>query len=135
VSGDPAAVKLYNESMAALGKVKSVHIKGSGAQGGDTFSIDLAFENGQGATGSLGVGGGVLKVVAVNKAVYIQADAKAFAGFVGQSVPSSALSAIAGKWLKISSAEASSSSNPFGNFGGDFGNLTTFAQEFAPSGR
>jgi hypothetical protein len=134
VSGDPAAVKLYQEAMASLAKVTSVHIKGAGSQEGENFTIDLSFANGKGATGSLGFGGGVIKVVAVKDAVYIQADAKAFSSFAGTDIPASALQAIAGKWLKVSSAEEASSSNPFAGFGTDFSNLTTFAQEFAPTG-
>ena len=134
ISGDPAAIKLYEEAITSLSKVSSVHLKGQGSDGGDTFSIDVQFANGKGATGTIGMSGGTMKIVAVNNAIYIQADAKAFAAFVGQDIPADSLQMIAGKWLKISSAEASSSDNPFGSFGADFSDLKNFAEQFTPSG-
>jgi len=134
VSGDPAAIKLYDQAITALSKVDSVHLKGQGSDGTDTFTIDVQFANGKGATGTIGMSGGTMKIVAVNKAIYIQADAKAFSAFAGQDIPADALQAISGKWLKVSSAEASSSGNPFGSFGADFADLKSFAQQFTPSG-
>lgn len=134
VSGDPAAIKLYQEAITSLSKVSSVHLKGQGSDGTDTFAIDVQFANGKGATGSIGVSGGTIKIVAVNKTIYIQADAKAFAAFAGQDIPADSLQLIAGKWLKVSSAEASSSDNPFGSFGADFSDLKSFAEQFTPSG-
>ena len=134
VSGDPAAIKLYDQAITALSKVNSVHLKGQGSDGTDTFTIDVQFANGKGATGTIGMSGGTMKIVAVNKAIYIQADAKAFSAFAGQDIPADALQAISGKWLKVSSAEASSSDNPFGSFGADFADLKSFAQQFTPSG-
>ncbi len=134
VSGDPAAIKLYQEAIASLSKVSSVHLKGQGSDGPDTFSIDVQFANGKGATGTIGMSGGTMKIVAVGKSIYIQADAKAFSAFAGQDIPADALQMIAGKWLKISSADAASSDNPLAGFGSDFADLKTFAQEFTPTG-
>ena len=134
VSGDPAAIKLYQQAITSLSKVKSVHLKGEGSDSGDTFSIDVQFENGKGATGSIGLNGGTMKIVAVNQALYIQADAQAFSAFAGEQLPADAAQMIAGKWLKIGSAEASSSDNPFAGLGSDFSDLKSFAQQFTPSG-
>lgn len=134
ISGDPAAIKLYQEAITSLSKVSSVHLKGQGSDGTGTFSIDVQFANGKGATGSIGISGGTMKIVAINNAIYIQADPKAFAAFAGQDIPADALQLIAGKWLKVSSAEASSSGNPFGSFGADFADLKSFAEQFTPSG-
>jgi hypothetical protein len=134
VSGDPAAIKLYQQAIDSLSKVKSVHLKGEGSDGTDSFSIDIQFANGKGATGSIGMSGGTMKIIAVGKSIYIQADAKAFSAFAGEDIPADALQMIAGKWLKISSADAASSDNPLAGFGSDFADLKSFAQEFTPSG-
>jgi len=133
MSGDPAAVALYTQATAALTSAKSVHIKGSSTQDGDTFGIDLTFVNGKGVTGSLGLGGGTMQIVAVGGTVYVQSDAKAFAAFAGADLPATALDAVAGKWLSFSSAEDDSADNPFSGFG-ELTDLTSFAQDFAPSG-
>ncbi|MGH8890239.1 MAG: hypothetical protein ACRDV3_10875 [Acidothermaceae bacterium] len=133
ISGDPAAVKLYQQAMAALVNVKSVHIKGAASEGSDSFALDMSFANGKGVTGSIGVGGGTVKIIAVSGTTYIQFDSQAFAAFAGSDVPASAVSALAGKWLSVSSAEDSSSDNPFSGIS-DIANLKSFAQEFVPSG-
>ena len=133
MSGDPAAVKLYTQAMAALTSAKSVHIKGSSTQDGDTFGIDLTFANGKGVTGSIGLGGGTMQIVAVGGTVYVQSDAKAFAAFAGTDLPATALSAVAGKWLSFSSTDEDSANNPFSGFG-ELTDLQSFAQDFAPSG-
>jgi len=57
-----------------LSNAKSVHIKGSATQGGETFAVDLSFLNGKGATGSVGLGGGTMKLTALNGDTYIQFD-------------------------------------------------------------
>jgi hypothetical protein len=134
VSGDPAAIKLYQQAIASLSTVKSVHLKGEGSEGSDTFSIDMQFANGKGATGSIGMSGGTMKIIAAGKSIYIQADAKAFSAFAGEDIPADALQMIAGKWLKVSSADAASSDNPLAGFGSDFADLKSFAEEFTPSG-
>jgi hypothetical protein len=134
IEGDPAAIKLFNEAMAGLSNAKSVHLKGTITQGGETTTLDIAFANGKGATGSLGLGGGTMKIIAVDKTVYIQADAKAFAAFAGSSVPDTALSAVAGKWIKVTSPDMPSSGKPFSGFS-SFSDLKSFAKEFAPSGK
>lgn len=134
IEGDPAAIKLFDEAMAGLSSAKSVHLKGTITQSGETTTIDIAFANGKGATGSLGLGGGTMKIVALDKTVYIQADAKAFAAFAGTAVPDSALSAIVGKWIKVASPDTPSSGNPFSGFS-SFSDLKSFASEFTPSGK
>ncbi len=134
LSGDPAAIKLYQQAITSLSKVSSVHLKGEGTDSGDSISIDIQFANGKGATGTIGMAGGTMKLVAVNKSIYIQADAKAFAAFAGQDIPADAMQMIAGKWLKISASAASSADNPFAGFGGDFTDLKSFAEQFTPSG-
>lgn len=134
IEGDPAAIKLFSEAMASLRNVKSVHLKGAITQGGDTTTLDIAFANGKGATGSLGIGGGTMKLVALDKTVYVQGDAKAFTAFAGNSMPADALSAVVGKWIKVSSAETASADNPFSGFSG-FADLQSFANEFTPSGK
>jgi hypothetical protein len=133
ISGDPAAVKLYTEALAGLTSAKSVHIKGSSTQDGDTFGIDLTFSNGKGVTGSLGLGGGTMQVVAVNGTVYVNLDAKAFAAFAGSDVPAAAASAVAGKWLSYGAADEDSSDNPFSGLG-ELTDIKQFAQDFAPAG-
>jgi hypothetical protein len=127
--GDPAMIALASQSLVALSKVKSVHVVGTSTQDGATMKLDLTFANGKGALGSISVGGGTFKLLAVDKDVYIQGDAAAFAN-VGQAVPSQALSAIAGKWIKIGKSDAS---GPFGDFGG-FADFSQFSQQFAGDG-
>jgi len=134
ISGDPAAIKLYQQAIASLSSVKSVHLKGEGSEGADTFSIDMQFANGKGATGSIGISGATMKIVAVGDSTYIQADPKAFSALSGGQIPADALQMIAGKWLKFSAADAASSDNPLGGFGADFSDLKSFAQQFAPTG-
>jgi len=133
ISGDPAAVKLYQQAMAALVNAKSVHIKGAATEGGDSFSIDLSFSNGKGVTGSIGLGGGTMKVIAVGGTTYIQLDAQAFSAFAGSDVPAAAASALAGKWLSVTAAEDSSSDNPFSGIS-ELTDLKAFGQNFAPAG-
>lgn len=133
VTGDPQAVKLYNEAIKALQGVTSVHLKGSGTDSGETIGVDLSFDKNNGATGSLTVNGGTMNIVATKDAVYIQADAKSYAAFGGGSVPPDALAAIAGKWLKISTTDSSAAS-AFGDLSA-FTNLKSFTEAFAPSGK
>lgn len=133
ISGDPAAVKLYEQAMNGLSNAKSVHIKGSATQGGETFAVDLSFLNGKGATGSVGLGGGTMKLTALNGDTYIQFDDKALAAFAGSDVPAAASQALAGKWLKVSAAEAASSNNPFAGIS-ELTDLKQFAKDFEPSG-
>lgn len=133
ISGDPAAVKLYEQALNGLSNAKSVHIKGSATQGGETFAVDLAFLNGKGATGSVGLGGGTMQLTALNGDTYIQFDAKALAAFAGSAVPAAAAQALAGKWLKVSAAEAASSNNPFAGIS-ELTDLKQFAKDFEPSG-
>jgi hypothetical protein len=134
ISGDPAAIKLYQQAIASLSSVKSVHMKGEGSEGTDSFSIDMQFANGKGATGSIGISGATMKIVAVGDSTYIQADPKAFSALSGGEIPADQLQMIAGKWLKFSSADAASSDNPLAGFGSDFGDLKSFAEQFAPTG-
>jgi len=136
VSGDPAAVTLYKQAMASLQKVKSVRIKGSGSDDGGTLAIDLTFVNGKGATGSIGLGDGTLKLLAIGDTTYVQLDKAAFQAFAGAetaSIPPAALDAVAGKWLKISSEAAKSPSDPFGDLS-ELTDLATFTSDFAPNG-
>jgi hypothetical protein len=133
ISGDPAAVKLYTQAMQGLANAKSVHIKGSATQEGQTFAVDLTFLNGKGATGSVGLGGGTMQLIALNGDTYIQFDAKALAAFAGSSVPAAASQALAGKWLKVSAAEQAQPNNPFAGING-LTDLKQFAKDFQPSG-
>jgi len=131
--GDPAAVTAVKHAIAALGAAKTVHMKGTITQGGQRATVDLQFSNGHGATGSIGYGGGTMKIIATATDIYVQADAQAFSAFAGGAVPSSALDLIAGKWLRASAAEATSQDNPFSAFS-DFANMQSFADQFTPSG-
>ncbi len=132
ISGDPAAVKLYQQAMASLAKVDSVHLKGSGTDSGETIGVDLSFAKAKGVTGSITVKGGTMKIVSDGNDLYIQADAQSFAAFAGGAAPSSVMSALAGKWLKISKSE-SGVADAFGDFS-SFTDLNSFAQAFTPSG-
>jgi hypothetical protein len=131
--GDPAAVTAVKQAIAALGAAKTVHMKGTITQGGQSANVDLQFSNGHGATGSIGYGGGTMKIIATATDIYVQADAQAFSAFAGGAVPSSALNLIAGKWLRASASEATSQDNPFSAFS-DFANMQSFADQFTPSG-
>lgn len=134
ISGDPAAVKLYQQAMAGLVTSKSVHVKGSATQDGEGVALDLSFVTGKGVTGSLGLGGGTMKLIAVGGTTYIQFDAQAFAAFAGSDVPAGAASALAGKWLSVTAAESSSSDNPFSGID-ELTDLKSFAQDLAPAGK
>jgi hypothetical protein len=131
LTGDPAMIALATQSLAALAKVKSVHMLGTIDEGGTTGTIDLTFANGKGSIGSIGVAGGVLKFLAIGGNVYIQADAKAFAG-LGASAPPAALAAIAGKWINVGKSDGSGA-NAFGDFS-SFADLSQFAKQFAGAG-
>jgi hypothetical protein len=125
LKGDPASIALLNQALVSLSKVKSVHLKGSFSEGSDSGNIDISFANGVGATGSVGIGGGTIKLLTVGKDIYIQGDAKSFAA-IGGGTDLGALGGIAGKWLKLGSADAST----FGDFSA-FSDLSSFAKQFA----
>ncbi|MDQ1464268.1 MAG: hypothetical protein QOC73_1209 [Actinomycetota bacterium] len=131
LTGDPAMIALATQSLAALAKVKSVHMLGSIDEGGTVGTIDLTFANGKGSIGSIGIAGGTLKFLAIGGNVYIQADAKAFSG-LGASAPPSALAAIAGKWINVGKSDGSGA-NAFGDFS-SFADLSLFAKQFAGDG-
>jgi hypothetical protein len=131
LTGDPAMIALATQSLAALAKVKSVHMVGTINEGGTAGTIDLTFANGKGSVGSIGVAGGNLKFLAIGGNVYIQADAKAFAG-LGASAPPGALATIAGKWINVGKSDGSGA-NAFGDFS-SFADLSVFAKQFASDG-
>ena len=139
-SANAAALALLADAKAALAKAKSVHLKGNIAQGGQTISLDISYVNGVGATGSIGLGSAMFKMIDVDKTLYIQGDANAFASLTGGATSGPA-AALAGKWIKVGSTASSGSpsagtapgAGPLGDFS-SLADLSQFANQFAPDG-
>jgi hypothetical protein len=134
VSGDPAAVKLYQQAVASLSKIDTVHVKGTGSEGGSTYALDLSIAKGKGATGTVGIGDGTIHLVQVADAMYLQLDAdtlKVLGGAAGASVPDSMLKALKDKWLKVPTSMAGG--GPLADFA-QLDDLSSLAGDFAPQG-
>lgn len=135
-SGDPAAVALYTQAMTALEHASSVRVTGDGEYNGGPMAIDLSFVPGKGVTGTVGLGGGTMRVLAIGGTTYLELDRQALLAFGGDIVsglPSQVLSAIAGKWIKFS-AGASSQLSVLGDLA-ELSSLPAFTRSFAPSGK
>jgi hypothetical protein len=134
VSGDPAAVKLYQQAVASLSKIDTVHVKGTGSEGGSTYALDLSIAKGKGATGTVGIGNGTIHLVQVADAMYLQLDAdtlKVLGGAAGASVPDSMRNALKDKWLKVPTSMTGGS--PLADFA-QLDDLSSLAGDFAPQG-
>ena len=134
VSGDPAAVKLYQQAVAALSKIDTVRVTGTGSQGGSTYALDLSIAKGTGATGTVGIDGATIHLVQAADAMYLQMDAdtlKVLGGAAGASVPGSILTALKNKWLKVPTSVASD--GPLADFA-ELGDLGSLVGDFAPQG-
>ena len=134
VSGDPAAVKLFQQAVAALSKIETVHVTGTGSQGGSTYALDLSIAKGKGATGTVGIDGATIHLVQVADAMYVQMDAdtlKVLGGAAGARVPDSILTALKDKWLKVPTSGAGS--GPLADFA-ELSDLGSLAGDFAPQG-
>lgn len=134
VSGDPAAVKLYQQAVAALGRIDTVHVTGTGSQGGSTYALDLSIAKGKGATGTVGIDGATIHLVQAADAMYLQMDAdtlKVLGGAAGASVPGSILTALKDKWLKVPTSVAGG--GPLADFA-ELSDLGSLAGDFAPQG-
>jgi hypothetical protein len=93
--------------------VKSVHVKGEIAQGGNTLGLDVHIGDGEGE-GTLTVGGGTVEIKLVDGVAYLRGDEQALTTFGANEQE---VAATANKWLK---SDASA---------GEFKTFTTFLDQ------
>ena len=109
----------------AVADVKSVHVKGSVSQSGQSFTLDVSVGS-DAATGSIGFGGGTMDVRLVDGVTYFRGDSKVFAAFGANAAVSSQA---AGKWIKDTG-----SSGPAAGFATFLNRQQLFDQLLKPNG-
>jgi len=88
--------QIVSAATSAVGGVKSVHVSGQVASGGQNVALDLNLVNGKGGTGSMSQNGLGFKIVAVGPDLYINGSSAFWNKFGG----SAAAQLLSGKWLK-----------------------------------
>lgn len=109
----------------ATADVKSVHVKGTINQSGQTLTLDISVGS-SASEGSIGVGGGTMELRLVDGVTYFRGDSKVFAAFGANAAQSSVA---AGRWIKDTS-----STGPAGSFAGFLDRGKLFDELLAPQG-
>ena len=96
-SSSPSARQILANSIKAAEAASSLHMSGSLNSSGKQIGIDLWIAKGNGAEGSLTVGGAKVRLIIVGGNLYINAPAS----FLTQFVSSPQFIHLGGRWLKI----------------------------------
>jgi hypothetical protein len=89
---------ILDRSRAAFTAAQSVHLKGRITQGSQTTGVDLRIKGSQGATGTIAMSAGTLKVVRIGRVAYVSGDRK----FWTNTLNAAAAQQLSGKWVKTS---------------------------------
>ncbi len=100
----PASAALVTAMQTAVRQASSVHISGSVASGRAPISVNLGVHRNGDVSGTVSENGAPFQVIGIAGTIYIKATEQ----FLKQvNAPASACSVVCGKWLKLTSAEAS----------------------------
>jgi hypothetical protein len=113
------AEQVLAAAKAAAATAKSVHVKGSVTQDGETMTLDMTMAAGGLADGTMTVQGGLLTLRRIGQEAYMQGDKK----FWAASGAGEAAALLTGKWIKMPIAQ-----KDFGDFN-SFTDLKTFVAE------
>ena len=101
LSADEVLARAVTASSAA----KSVHVKGGGTSDGQKIEIDLKFANGEGATGTFSIAGGVVTLVSKGTDIWFKGDEAFYKAFLGTDAPAGTAQLVAGKFIKASTTD------------------------------
>jgi len=102
--GAPTSTALVTAMQSAVRQASSVHISGNLASGRAPISVNLGVHRNGDVSGTVSENGAPFHVIGIAGTIYIKATQQ----FLNQiNAPASACSVVCGKWLKLTSAEAS----------------------------
>ena len=100
----PTSTALVTAMQTAVRQASSVHISGNLASGRAPISVNLGVHRNGDVSGTVSENGAPFHVIGIAGTIYIKATQQ----FLNQiNAPASACSVVCGKWLKLTSAEAS----------------------------
>jgi hypothetical protein len=101
---EPSSAALVTAMQASVRQATSVHVAGHLTSSGTPISVDLDMHRNGDVSGTVAQNGAPFQVISVRRTVYI----KATRSFLQQvRAPTSACAVVCGKWLQLTSAEAS----------------------------
>jgi hypothetical protein len=102
--GEPASAALVSTMQASVRQASSVHISGNLTSSGAPVSVNLGVHRNGDVSGTVSQNGAPFQVIGVAGTIYIKATQQ----FLKQvNAPANACAVVCGKWLKLTSAEAS----------------------------
>jgi hypothetical protein len=104
------AVQVQTKTVADAKASSSLTLKGSLAQSGQSYAVNLAIKPSQGCTGTIGEGSkGSFKLIVIGKTIYLNPD-DTFWKANGGADAAAAIALINGRYLKVSSSDSSMAS-------------------------
>jgi len=101
---EPTSTALVTAMQASVRQASSVHISGNLTTGGTPISVNLGIHRNGEVSGTVSQNGAPFQVIGVANTIYIKATEQ----FLKQvKAPARACAVVCGKWLKLTSAEAS----------------------------
>lgn len=101
-----SAAKVQAKTVADAEAAPSLTMKGSIAQSGQSFTVNLGIKPGHGCTGTIGMGAkGSLKLIVINKTVYLNAD-NAFWKANSGAEAATVIALIDGRYIKASASDS-----------------------------
>jgi hypothetical protein len=109
-ASEPSAGSLTNSMWSSVHDASSVHVSGQLSRNGVPFGVDLSVTRSGDAAGTISQRGTPLHVVAADRKIYLQVTP----AFLREaSMPASACATACGKWVEVSSGEASQLTGDF----------------------
>jgi len=110
LASEPSAGSLTSSMQSSVHNASSVHVSGQLSRNGVPFGVDLSVTRDGDAAGTISQGGTPLHVVAADSKIYLQVTP----AFLREaSMPASACATACGKWVEVSSSEASELTGDF----------------------
>ena len=109
-----SANAVLERTQKAAGAASSVRIAGQVTTGNQTITLDLRLKAGAGAAGTMGIAGGNVDLIVLDKTIYLKGNEAFYRGVVGDRWNAEIAKLIVGRYLKASTTDA------------NFGSLSVF---------